>query len=381
MKTAALNRRHFLKNTGSLVAGLALSSTLPTRADAQQRDPGRGTSSAEPIRLGSNENNYGPSPLAIMAVMQNTKRMLRYPHTECDRLLTAIAAKEGVTKENLFLGTGSADVLEGLADWIGAKKGEVVTSAFTFNFFATAAKRRGATLIEVPLTADLFNDIDTMAAKITPATTCVYLVNPNNPTGTLLPAAKLRATVIEMARKCPVVVDEAYLEYADDFTGSTLVGLVKEGHNVIVTRTFSKIYALAGERLGYGVMPAAVAKEAFGAYPLQNGFRANMLGVLAATASLGDTGFVEETRVKLKTERDKFCALLGKLGRKFAPPQGNFVFFHVGMPAKDFSQKMRAENIVINAGYPQMPDWARLTIGTPEEMVVASAAVEKILTA
>lgn len=378
MNAPALNRRNFLKNTGSLVAGLALTSALPERAAAQAA-PERTASTGELIRLGSNENNYGPSPLALRAVMQNAKRMLRYPHTESDRLLAAIAAKEGVTKDHLFLGTGSADVLEGLADWIGAKRGEVITPAFTFNFFPTAAQRRGSKLIEVPLTADLYNDLDAMAAKITPATTCVYLVNPNNPTGTLLPAAKLRASVIAMARHCPVVVDEAYLEYADDFAASTLVGLVREGHNVIVTRTFSKIYALAGERLGYGVMPVAVAKEVFGDYPLKNGFRANMLGVLAATASLEDTGFVEEMRLKSKAERDKFCALLRKLGRNYAEPQGNFVYFHVGMPAKDFAQKMRAANIQINNGYPQMPDWARITIGTPEEMQAANAAVEKIL--
>jgi histidinol-phosphate aminotransferase len=377
LNSPGLNRREWLKTAGTAVAGLALASSLaPTRALAQH-EADRSARSTEPVRLNSNENPFGPSPMAMAAVLQTADRMLRYPHAEVAKLTEAIAAKEGVTEEHLALGCGSAEVLEKLADWLGPKKGEVVCSNLTFNFFPLAIKRLGATLVEVPLDATLANDLDAMAAKVTAATTCVYLCNPNNPTGTLVKAAKLKAFVIETAKKCPVIIDEAYLDFADDYAGNTMVGLVKEGHNVIVTRTFSKIYGLAGERVGYGVMQPAVAKAAFAHLNLRPGFRLNMLGTVAATASLDDKAYVEDTRAKMKGERDKLCALLKQLGKKFAEPQGNFVYFLPGIPGKEFQAKMKAENILTGGTYPAMPEWCRITVGLPEEMAVLHEAIKK----
>lgn len=373
-----MNRREWLKSAGAWATVLAASGVVAKKAPAQH-EVDRSAVSSEPLRLGSNENNYGPSPMAMMAAMQMTDRMLRYPHAEATELLEKISAREGVPTDRIFVGFGSADVLEGLAAWIGAQGGEVVTPALTFNFLPSNARRHGAQLVEVPLNAKHEIDLPAMAAKITGSTRCVYLVNPNNPTGTILPADALRSFVVEAAKKCLVVVDEAYLEYADDFAGRTLAPLVAEGHNVVVTRTFSKIHALAGQRIGYGLMPARIASEAFGAHPLKNGFRLNMIGVAAASASLDDSGHHEEIRLKSKAERDKFCALLKSLGRAYAEPSGSFVFFQTGLPGPEFQARMRTENIMINAGYAAMPGWARLTIGTPEEMEVVHAAVKKIL--
>ena len=372
-----LNRREWLKTAGTAVAGFTLAASLvPTRAVAQH-EVDRTAKSTEPIHLNSNENPFGPSPLAMAAVMQSMDRMLRYPHAEVEKLAEGIVAKEGVAADCVVLGNGSAEVLEKLADYLGAKKGEVVCPTLTFSFFPNCMKRLGATLVEVPLDANLANDLDAMAAKITPATTCVYLCNPNNPTGTIVKAAKLKAFAIEAAKKCPVIIDEAYLDFSDDYAANTMAGLVKEGHNVIITRTFSKIYALAGERVGYGLMQPAVAKAAFAGLNLRPGFRLNMLGTVAATASLEDAAFVEETRAKRKTERDKLCAQLKGFGKKYAEAQGNFVYFLPGIPAKEFQEKMKAENIITGGSYPAMPEWCRITVGLPEEMALLSAALKK----
>lgn len=374
-----MDRRDWLKTTGAAVAGLAALSRFGAPALRAQHEVDRSARSADPIRLSSNESNYGISQTAIMAILQGTEQVIRYPHKDVADLVGAIAAKEQVEVAQVAMGFGSADVLEGLATWLGAKGGEVVTPDLTFYFFPEAMRRAGATITPVPLGADHGIDLDAMAAKVTPATRCVYLVNPNNPTGTLLDAAKLRAFAIKVSATCPVVIDEAYLDYVDDFEANTMVDLVRAGHNVIVTRTFSKIHGLAGERIGYGVMPAELAKEAFAGRMLNGGFRLNYLGTVAAAASLADPDFQADVRRQVKAERDKFCAGLDELGRAYARPAASFIYFDVGMPAAKFKDLMAAENVIINGGYPLRPTWSRITIGTPDEMIVAMAAVRKIL--
>ncbi|HRE81195.1 MAG TPA: histidinol-phosphate transaminase [Opitutaceae bacterium] len=344
-----------------------------------QHETDRSVRSTEPIRLSSNESNYGVSQMATMGIMQSAEAIMRYPHQLITDLTAAIAAHEKVEPAQIALGFGSADVLEVLANHLGPKKGEVIAPNPTFFFFSEAMKRQGATVVNVPLTSKLSVDLDAMASKVTAETRCLYLVNPNNPTGTLLPGAQLRPFVIEMAKKCLVVVDEAYLDYSDDYESNTLVDLVRAGHNVVITSTFSKIHGMAGQRVGYGIMPAALVKEVFGRSMLSGGFRINLLGAVAAKASLEDAAFRVEVQAKNKTERDKFCALLKSLKREYAEPQGSFVFFNTGMATEEFRTKMRAENILTGNGHPLYPNWCRITLGVPNEMVRVEAALKKIL--
>jgi histidinol-phosphate aminotransferase len=220
----------------------------------------------------------------------------------------------------------------------------------------------------------MVHDLDAMAAKVGPNTKAVYICNPNNPTSTIVPPAKLKAFCIEMSKKVPVFIDEAYLECSDNFAENTMAPLVAAGHNIVVARTFSKMYGLAGQRVGYGLMPAAIAKEV----AALSETRLNKLGVLAATASIEEMTYVPETRAKIKAERDKLCATLKELKRKFPDPQGNFVFFHTGMPIKTFQEKMAAENVMVARAFPPALDWCRMSIGSPEEMALAHAALRKI---
>ncbi len=369
-----LDRRSWLKATGLAAAGLALGGSPRVRA---QHEVDRSAVSAGPAKISGNENPYGPSAMATMAIMQQVENAARYPAAaDVRRLIELIAARNGVEPGQVLLGNGSSEVLSDYATWITRKSGpgEVVAALPGYLKFTESMAQLGSKIVVVPTDANLVHDLDAMAAKIGPATKCVYICNPNNPTSTVVPAAALKAFALEASKRCPVFVDEAYLELADDFEGSTMAPLVAAGHNVVVARTFSKMYGMAGIRMGYGLMPAEDARGA-------STVNSNHLGVLAVAAAIGsleDDAYVTETRAKVKAERDKLCALFQQLGRKYAEPQGNFVFVHTGMPVTLFQQKMAAENVLVGRAFPPALDWCRISIGLPDEMAMCHAALQKV---
>lgn len=371
LKSLNLNRRDWLKSTGAAVAGLALAPSLKLRA---QHEADRSARSAEPARVSGNENPYGPSQMAIMAMMTNLERTYRYPRDEVAQFIELICAKEGVTPEQVVLGVGSGEILEMFGLWAGPKGGEVVTAQPGYLQLTRTMEAEGSKIVYVPLDKDLAHDLDAMKAAVTDKTSCVYVCNPNNPTGTVVDAAKLKAFAIEVSQTCPVFIDEAYLECADDFEGMTMRSLVSEGHNVVIARTFSKVYGLAGQRIGYGLMPEAIAKEL---KPNSTG-SLNLLGVVGAAASLEDLGYVDDTRMKIKDERDKLCGVLDELNLTYAKPQGNFVFFQTGMPIKMFQDRMREENVLVGRPFPPLLDWCRVSIGSPDEMAMVHAALRTV---
>lgn len=372
---SSLNRRQWLKSTGAAVAGLAVAQQIFAPKARAQHEADRSAARTEPVRISGNENPFGPSQMAIMAMMQNLEKTNRYAFSETQTLIKTIAAKEGVSEDNIVMGVGSGEILEIYGSYLGQQKGDVITAQPGYLQMTGVMEKMGSKVIYVPLDKDLVHDLDGMAAKVTANTKAVYICNPNNPTGTIVPPDKLRAFAIEIAKKCPVFIDEAYLECSDNFTANTMVKLVAEGHNVAIARTFSKVYGLAGQRIGYGVMPAAMAKEVKG---FSTG-SLNLLGVVAATASLEDAAYVEETRAKIKAGRDELLAVIKSLGKKYAEPQGNFVFFQTGMPIKLFQEKMKAEMVLVGRPFPPMLDWCRISIGLPEEMAVCHAALRKVL--
>ena len=372
---ASLNRRDWLRATGFAAAGLALAGrTAPSLFAQHEAD--RSAARTTPIRISGNENPFGPSQMAIMAVLQEAERMCRYPREETTRLVELLASQNGVSPEQITLGAGSSEVLDNYAAWLTrmAGPGEVVSELPGYIKFTGMMQQLGSKIVHVPLADGMVHDIDAMAAKIGPATRCVYICNPNNPTSTIVPGAKLRAVVAEMSKKVPVFVDEAYLECSDDFEGNTCAPLVAAGHNVVVARTFSKIYGMAGMRVGYAIMPAGVAKEVAGL----SVSRLGLLSTVAAIASLEDTPYVADTRAKIKAGRDSLCAVLKELGRSYAEPQGNFVFCHTGMPVKLFQEKMAAENILVGRAFPPALDHCRISIGQPDEMELCHTALRKV---
>lgn len=373
----SLNRRQWLKATGTAFAGLALAPRISLRAEPAAADALPQPAPAGPVQLCWNENPFGPSPLALAAMAREVPRVHRYPFNLTPKLVERLAALEGVTPEHIVPGVGSGEILETYGVYLGRQGGDVITASPGYTQMTGAMERMGSRVVAVPLTAKLEYDLDAMAAKITPNTKAVYICNPNNPSGTIVEPARLRAFVIEVAKQVPVFIDEAYLQCSDHFAANTMVGLVREGHNVTVARTFSKLYGLAGQRMGYGIMPPEMAK---GMREFMTG-SVNLLGVVGALASLDDAAYVEATRLKIKAGRDALIGVLQEFRRPYAEPQGNFVFFHTGVPIKEFAERMLAENVIVARGFPPLTDWCRISIGSPAEMAVCHTALRKVLSA
>ncbi len=371
--TIQLNRRQWLTATGTALAGLALAPRLTLRAAPVPAAPAPQLTG--PVQLSLNENPFGPSARALAAMQRELPRVHRYPFNLTPELIRLIAESEGVPANHIVLGVGSGEILETYGVYLGRQQGEVITVSPGYMQMTGAMARMGSRIVAVPLNDRLEHDLDAMAAKVTANTKAVYICNPNNPTGTIVEPGRLRAFAIEVSKKVPVFIDEAYLQCSDDFAANTMVGLVRDGHNVTVARTFSKLYGLAGQRIGYGVMLPAMA-DAVRTFSTGS---VNLLGVVGARASLEDPTYVEETRRKIKAGRDALIGVLKQLGRRYAEPQGNFVFFHSGMPIAEFSQRMRAENVIVARAFAPLLDWCRISIGSPEEMAVCHAALRKTL--
>jgi histidinol-phosphate aminotransferase len=369
-----LSRRQWIKASTVTFATAALASRLPTPAVAQH-EKDKTAKRAEPVRISSNENPFGPSQAAVMAMMQAMDKACRYPFSESQELVELIAKKEGCERENIVLGVGSGEILDITGYYYGLQKGEIIAAEPGYTQLIRNAEGQGGKAVWVPVNKKLEHDLPAMASKVTDKTSLVYICNPNNPTGTVCNAAELKEFAKTVSKKAPVFVDEAYLDLADDYAGQTCVKLISEGHNVAVARTFSKIYGMAGLRVGYAIMPKEMADKV---KPYSTG-SLNMMGVVAAVASLKDETYCAETKAKIKAGRDALIAVIKGLGKEYAEPQGNFVFFKTGLPVKMFIEKMKAENVSVGRPFAPMLDWARISIGTPEEMAVCHAALKKVL--
>jgi len=378
-----LNRRQWLKAAGAGVAAAALTSTsrlaaqtpAPAGVPAAPAAPRRVPVAPGLLRLNYNENPFGPAPSAKAAIRAAADIACRYADAEQMELIDLIAQREGCRPEQIVLGSGSGEILDVAGFHFGMDRGEIVAAHPSYLALVNAADRVGGKAVRVPLNARLEHDLPAMAAAVTSRTSCIYLVNPNNPTGTVCDAAELKAFVRAQSERTTVFIDEAYLELSDDFAGRTCAKLAAEGRNVIVARTFSKIFGMAGMRIGYAIMPEKLATS----------LRARMTGSLSvatiagASASLRDAAYVVDTQAKIAAGRAALVSVVRELGREYAVPQGNFVFFRTGLPIQDFLAKMRAEGIEVGRAFPPLLDWARITIGLPEEMEKCHRALRKVL--
>ena len=373
-----LTRRQWLMSSGATLAGLALSSRLMNFEMRAQMTPER-LAAVAPVkaRLSLNENPFGPSPAALEAMIHNlsTGKACRYPYGEVNELIDLIAKKEGVTPEHIVLGVGSGELLETVGVQFGLLKGDAIYASPGYLQLPRAVEGLGGRAVPVPVNAKLQHDLPAMAAKVSGRTSIVYIANPNNPTGTVVDTAELAEFVKDISARAFVLLDEAYLDIADNYAGRTLVGLVNDDRNLLVARTFSKIFGLAGMRIGYGVTSPKIAAQLrdYGLGTLTNP------SIAAAIASLKDDGYIAATRAKIVAEKEKLLALLRELGRPYAESQTNFVFFQTGRPHKEVAAAMLAESVSIARAFPPMLDWARISIGLPEENALARAALRKVL--
>jgi histidinol-phosphate aminotransferase len=329
------------------------------------------------VRLSLNENPFGPAPGAIGAIQREFSNLCRYTGEEFDMLVGLIAAREGVGKEQVILG----EILEPLGTYLslqGGPGGEFIFSDPGYTALIDAAVAVGGRAIGVPLGAQMENDLPAIAAKVNAHTRAVFLVNPHNPTGIVGDSEQLKNFARTTARHALVIVDEAYLEFADHFAQRTLADLVRAGENVIVFRTFAKVYGLAGLDIGYGLVPVPVAK-ALSAQGLNNPHLFNRLAVAASAASLKDTDYVGRVTSLVGREREQWFGLFRDMKLKFTPSSGNFVFFETGMPHAEFAAALLEDGVAVGRAFPPYDRWVRISIGLPEENAVARTAVRKLL--
>jgi histidinol-phosphate aminotransferase len=316
------------------------------------------------VRLDSNENPFGPATAALDAIEKSRVLGHRYPDDLDDELTGVLARQHGVKPENIILGCGSGEILR-MADlaFTGTGRG-VVAADPTFEAVLMFAKVTRGEGVRVPLTPDFRHDLRAMAAACDPRTGLVYVCNPNNPTGTIVRRGELASFLDAVRGPTIVLVDEAYHHFVEDPRYSSALELLSDHPNLLVARTFSKIYGLAGMRLGYGVGSEATV-GAMKPYRLWS--NANTTVLAAALAVLADPDLVARQRRMLNDTRRWLVGELEKEGRKVIPSETNFVMIEVGRDVGPLVEAFKAKQVWVGRRFAALPNWLRVTIGTPEE--------------
>ncbi len=313
------------------------------------------------IKLASNENPLGPSPKALAAMRAALERAHFYPDGGGWALRNAIAQKLDLDHANVVLGNGSNEIIEFLGHAFLKPGDEVVTARHAFAVYALMAQLFGATTVEV---ADpgYAHDLDAMLAAITPRTRQVFIANPNNPTGTLVDQEEIDAFMARVPEHVVVVFDEAYHEFLDD--APDVLKYVREGRNVVVMRTFSKIQGLAALRIGYGLAPAPLAEIL---QKTRQPFNANAIAQAGAAAGLADAEHMEKTRALTREGRAYLESEFAGLGLEYVPSHANFVLVRVGDGDAVFRALLKQGLIVRAMRSYRMPEWIRVSVGTMDQ--------------
>jgi histidinol-phosphate aminotransferase len=369
-----LSRRELLAASALLLArpGFARADTTEASVAGQV---GSQVLAPAPIVLCWNENPYGPSPAARAAVSSTIGSACRYPGDEIDALVDALATHEGLTTDHIVLGTGSGELLCALGFIHGHEGGEIIAAQPTYSELPDYARQAGATLKFVPVDKQLRHDLAAMRAAVSARTRAVYVCNPNNPTGTAIPAAQLKSFIASLPERVTTIVDEAYIDFVDEAGVASVADEVRTERRVVVLRTFSKIHGMAGIRVGYAIAHPDTAAE-LAATRMSS---ANIFAMRAARASLADKAFLADCRSRILASRRGITTELSRLGLRCAHPQGNFVFFDTGMPLQRFTEQMRARNILVGRYFPPFDSWCRITIGTEPEVNAFLAALRAVL--
>ncbi|TWI11623.1 histidinol-phosphate transaminase [Aerolutibacter ruishenii] len=342
----------------------------------------RQSGAAQLVELGSNENPYGPSPAARAAVLDRLHELHRYPDPLGADLKRALARVHGVGEDELLLGNGSHELLMMVAQVFAGPGAEVVYPRYGFAVFGLAAQAAGATarVAEAQPRTDAMpagHDLQALLGAITPATTLLFLANPNNPTGTWLGADALRAFLARVPEHVIVVIDEAYAELADAPDYRSALALRDVHPNLVVSRTFSKAYGLAGMRVGYFVAPAGLVAVM---ERIRESFNVNLLALAACEAALGDAGHLAWVRTRNREERTALVGALQARGLRVFPSQTNFVLVEFGDRTAAVERALVERGVILRpmGGY-GLADCLRITVGTRDENRRLLAALDEVL--
>ncbi len=368
-----------------------------------------GLPAAEIIKLASNENPLGPSRLALAAMRKALSQVNLYPDGNAFYLKTKLAAKLQISPANLILGNGSNEVIELLGHALLPRRAQetpeppvefshaategpvheemaetrtavssdaqVVVSQYCFAVYPIVTALFGAELLTVPA-KNFGHDLDAMLAAITPRTRLVFVANPNNPTGTRVSSEALARFIEAVPERVVIALDEAYIEFLQD--PPDLLPLLREGRkpNLILMRTFSKIYGMAGVRLGYGIGSAEFIAEL---EKIRQPFNVNSVAQAGALAALDDTAHAEKTRRVNARGLRLYSRTFRKMGLEFVPSAANFILVRVGQGQQVFAEMQKLGVIVRPMGSYQLPEWIRISVGTPKENQRCLEALQKVL--
>ncbi|MCI8336694.1 MAG: histidinol-phosphate transaminase [Peptococcaceae bacterium] len=339
---------------------------------------------ASVTRLCFNENPMGMSPLAREAIVDMAGKADRYPDTFIYELREKIAAKErarglvAVTRENVFVSNGSDEMINLLGKTFLSSGDEAIIADPTFPQFETTILSMGARAIKVPVDADFQHDLDAMFRAITDKTKMIFLCNPNNPTGTYLNKNAISAFLAQVPEHILIVLDVAYCEYAQDAADYDQGDdYVLQRPNVIVLRTFSKVYSLAGLRVGYAIAcPALLAQM----QKVREPFNVNIIAQAAAAAALDDSDHVARTLANNEQGKAYLYQAFTEMGLSFVPTAANFILVQIGVPSKQAEKALLDLGIAVKAGAPYgLEGYLRVTIGKGEDNEKFIAALKQVL--
>jgi histidinol-phosphate aminotransferase len=353
-----LSRRDLAKLFG---LGIAASGLQPVAAAEMVSSKPRAPKGV--VRISSNENPYGPSKAALDAAREAFSLAWRYPDEAADDLIAALAKYHSLPPHFFLLGAGSSEILKLATSSFCGPGRKAVMADPTFEAIAHHAPMSSAEVVRVPLDKSFAHDLEAMAKVPSPG--LIYVCNPNNPTASLTPKEKVRAFLEAAPEQTALLVDEAYHHYVDSPDYESVAPFVAGHPNLIVTRTFSKIYGMAGLRIGYAIAQPRVIKilQQHGAYD-----SVNVLAMAAAKASIVDAKHAAEGKARNARTRSQVFADLHKLGLSPIPSQANFFMVDVKKPVAPVIEALAAKGVEVGRAFPALPTHLRVTVGTPEQM-------------
>ena len=362
------SRRDWFKSSIG-IGGLMLTPSILTAEEIKKYNP---RSKSSIVKLSSNENPYGPSERVLNAIKNSFNDACRYPYEFIQELQKTLAKKHDVPIESIVITGGSNEALRitGLA--ISNKGGNIVAGQPTYLALMNYAEAWGAEIKWVPVDSDKGYNLKKIRQSIDKETNMVFIANPNNPTGTLLKANSLADFCEDISKQTLVFCDEAYYDYINEKDYPSMDYLVRKGENVIISRTFSKVYGMAGLRIGYLVLKPELADDLFGKYSPYGRpnimAQTNVLAVAAASEALKDTDFYKFSLKKANEEKDKIYKLLDYLDLKYVKSSTNFVFFESKKHIDKLSAEMLEKGVRVGRPFPPFYDWCRISTGTSEEV-------------
>ena len=354
-RCSVVDRRQVLQGLLGGAAALA----LPRLTSGQvEIPPGQ-------IRLMFNENPYGPSPKALAEVAKILPMTAYYPGEIENDLMSLFMERHNLDRDQVFLASGSNEGLQAAMMAFG-KRGRVISPALTYSDHLLYAEKLGVEVQRIPLRDDMAIDLEAMARAVDDSVSLIYLCNPNNPTGMAIDGDELRSFCRELEGRVPILIDEAYNELTDKPDYTSMVDLVRGGANILITRTFSKIFGMAGLRVGYGMGDpdmVSVVKDNVMAWP-------NGVGLYAAYHSYLDEDFIAFSREKVLQGREMVNATFRRHGIEPLPSQTSFVYADIGRNADDFEAAMAARNVRIRGAYEGYYTFSRVSMGRLEDLEI-----------